>query len=224
MRIARIFIYTIFFAYPAFASGGGFGGFTVSGSSINVSDLNSAFQNSKYPELSRNLFMLGGGGFALVNHLLIGGEGFGGSSTVESESVKTSYSVGGGFFNLGYVLPVLKAVNIYPIVGVGGVGHSLSFRPRLFDVTFSDLLRNPSRVSSISAGSFALNFSLAIHIVEPFKGAPFVGFFLRGGYIYSLNKADWKLEDGGEILGGPEANLSFPFATFGIIFGGRSHD
>lgn len=206
------------------ASGGGFGGFSIFGLKLNISSINDALAQHNMPTFSDKAFATGGMGFALINRIFIGGEGFGGSSSVENDSIKLSFSSGAGFFNIGYVLPLGKIINLYPILGIGGIGHSITFRPRLGDMSFVELISNPKRTSIITTGSFAFNFSLGVHIVDLFGSPSFVSLFLRAGYILELSKPDWQFEDGAQVLSGPDKNLSAPFATFSILFGGRSKE
>jgi hypothetical protein len=53
-------------------------GYVVMGTSmLDIDELNTSLSNAGYSELSDNFFTLGGGGHAIINRIIIGGEGHG---------------------------------------------------------------------------------------------------------------------------------------------------
>ncbi|MGB9562002.1 MAG: hypothetical protein ACPL6C_04225, partial [bacterium] len=100
----------------------------------------------------------------------------------------------------------------------------ISFRPRLGDISFANLLANPKRTSKMTTGSLSFSFSLGVHLVELFGSISLASILIRGGYVLEVSKPDWSLDDGSKVFAGPEDNLSYPFITLTILFGGQSRD
>jgi hypothetical protein len=193
----------------------GYGGFSMSIMMPKVDSINARLQAHNFPALSKNQFALGGGGWG-GDKIVLGGSGFGGFETVENDSMQIEASYGGGFFEAGYVIPIVSFLRARPILGLGGTGYTMHFRPRLGDVSFDSLLVHPGRTSSIEGGGFALMGALGITI--PIQ---FIGIDIKGGYIFSPSKVNWSFEDGSKLLMGPYFKPGGLFVTVSFVFGGN---
>ena len=88
--------------------GTGRGYFMVGFSQIDFDELNSRLTAKGYPEFSNNLITLGGGGHAIINKLVIGGQGnaYLGSNEeaqIGDDRYEASVAAAAGFFNIGYL-------------------------------------------------------------------------------------------------------------------------
>lgn len=68
---------------------------------------------------------IGGRGLAVFGDFLMGGGGYGSSFTGSTEAGEASLSIGGGFFDVGYLLMKKNRTHLYTFVGFGGGGGSL---------------------------------------------------------------------------------------------------
>jgi hypothetical protein len=202
---------------------GGFGGFFFGGNTPAIEDLNSTLKNNGLPELETPFLTTGGGGYALIGKIFLGGSGFGGRGVAEGDSLKIVASTGGGFFEFGLQHLLHRSLIGYLMLGIGGYGIELELRPYLEDVEFEDLLKDPKRTSTLSMGGFALETALGLHYWFPMgKKGSFLSLFLKGGLIFTPSLGDWKLKDGAEVLKGPDVGSIHPVFQIGVCFGGKA--
>jgi hypothetical protein len=206
-------------AAPPFNGGFGFFGPTVG--IVDFSSLNSEFRTGGVrldKELGSLQWGFGGGGYAIIDRVIIGGSGWGSSQTVASDldSLGARISVSGGEFDLGYQVYSMKHLLIAPVLGIGGGGYTIELQKLTGDVpNFGQLLQNPGRTSTVSFSGLTLSPQLMVTI--PIS---FVGVQLRGGYCYTPTNPEWKLENGGKLLVGPAISKGMPFVALNVVFGG----
>jgi len=168
--------------------GGGRGYFMFGGNIIDIKSLNSKLESKGYSKFSDNFISFGGGGHGIIGKVIIGGEGHGlaGRETT-SGSYKTSIGAGYGFFNVGYLIYTTGAINIYPILGLGGGGIGVKIIEK-GTPSFDEVLDNPKRSAELSTGGFLLNLALGadylLKLGEDEKGGGGLVFGLRIGYTY----------------------------------------
>ncbi|MEO0101551.1 MAG: PDZ domain-containing protein [candidate division WOR-3 bacterium] len=198
--------------------GGGFGGFSPTLSIFNFNKVNEVLaQNQFTNKFSQTHFGFGGGGWAQVGKVTIGGFGFGGSQSVASDSLAIDADFGAGFFEVGYIPITIKFFNPRFLLGIGGGGFTFFLKPNKIPPTnFEDLIKNPNFGAKITKGGFALSPGLSLDF--PIS---FIGFSLKGGYIFFPGKSSWEYETGQKMNNGPDLNLSGPYFQFYIFFGGR---
>jgi len=202
-------------AVVAFAGGRGYGGFIVSYTMPDLSNLNSALTDyDPKLELESEFITYGGTGWG-GDKLMLGGWGFGGSRKFDGDSISIRMSYGGGFFEPGYFINIWRGFGVKPGLGIGGTGISLELRPKLSDIEFDSLLANPARTSAIHYGAFTIAPSLSILI--PIE---FIAIEIKGGYMWSPFTGEWELEDKANLLDAPKINPSGVFASAGLLFGG----
>jgi hypothetical protein len=204
---------------------GGVGYFQMGYAFFNQGNLNQLLNASGMPELENGSLSLGGGGHSIIRNFIVGGEGHGliGNES-ENNNYKVSQSGGYGFFNLGYLVVQKPAFNVYPILGIGGGGSSVTITDkRNLPSNFGDLLANPNQQSNLSKGGFMLNFSLGADyfIAGETNDKSTEGFLigLRVGYLLELNQNNWSIA-GQELSGGPDSGISGPFVRLTIGGGG----
>jgi hypothetical protein len=196
---------------------GGFGCFGPTIGLVNFDGLHAAFASGGITQPLASLqWGLGGAGFALIDRIVIGGSGWGGSQTVASDDLRASVEIGGGEFDLGYQVFSIKHLLIAPVLGIGGSGYTVELQKLSGDVpNFNELLQNPGRTSKVSFSSFSITPQLMVTV--PIS---FVGLQLRGGYCYTPVNPAWELDSGGKLLTGPTISKGMPFATLNVVFGG----
>jgi hypothetical protein len=164
--------------------------------------------------------MLGGGGYALADHVIIGGSGAGGEQTVASNTTRCKLDLAGGHFELGYAPLVTRHAFIAAALGIGGWGYTMTLEPTAGDVSNLDsLLARPGRTSQASFSRFTLTPELIIHVPISFAGIQ-----VKAGYMYSPTTPSWTLADGNKLLSGPKLANGTIFANLNIAFGGMDPD
>ncbi|MEO0068612.1 MAG: hypothetical protein ABIK23_05725 [candidate division WOR-3 bacterium] len=222
MKKALVLLMTVISAVFARSTAGGYGCFGPSLALINFDNINKTFRDNKVEELSSQHWMFGGGGYALVNRIMIGGAGWGGTQSVTSESLNLFCQVnyGGGEFRAGYAVLDLKNLLLVPTLGIGGGGYSINLGPYNQTVpNFDSLLHHPGRTSTVDFSGFTLNPQLAI--VIPIS---FVGVEIRGGYCFGPLAGDWKFADRGVLAKGPEMAKANPWFSLNVLLGGFSRE
>ncbi|MCX7907937.1 MAG: hypothetical protein N2560_00245 [Ignavibacteria bacterium] len=202
---------------------GGMGYFMPGVSILNIKDLNSTLASKNYPKFSSSLTSFGGGGHAIISNFIIGGEGHG-MFAKEQTTDKVSLNLGAGYgvFNLGYVLFSSGGLMVYPLVGFGGSGISLSLTERYIP-KFEQVLDSLKGHVELSTGGFLLHFAIGADFLITFDnsekahGGVMVG--LRAGFLYSPIAGDWKMDDV-KVSGGPEIGLTGAYIRLLIGGGG----
>ena len=210
-------------------SGGGVGYFAIGMSMLDLKDLNSRLTAHKYPEFSDNFLSIGGGGHGIKNKLIIGGEGHGlvtgeKSVSLNSKSYTTSLTCGYGLFYMGYLAYSKKALNIYPLLGIGAGGVTLKIAEDS-SPSFDQILDAPQRSVELIYGGFIVNLSVAmdyfIKFAETEKGFGGLILGLQAGYMLAPFTHDWKMNEN-DISGGPDMGFNGPYIRITIGGGGMS--
>ncbi|MCX7757726.1 MAG: PDZ domain-containing protein [candidate division WOR-3 bacterium] len=200
-----------------FETQGGAGYFGPGLGFINYRELNNLFALNFIPNLKRNHFMFGGGGYAQINRIRIGGYGVGGVQSVNNDQLNIEAGLGIGVFELGYSVVYTKGLLLTPYLGIGGGGISLKITPlgnrpaRLDDILG---LNANFGVSKVSKGGLILLPGISLDIPLIFTGLSF-----KAGYLYSPLSGSWEHEDYGQIAG-PDFNLQGIYTSLNVLFGG----
>ena len=195
---------------------GGFGCFGPTVGIVDFSGLDDALATGGISQkLGSMQWGFGGAGFALIDRVVIGGSGWGGSQTVGSDSLRATVQIAGGEFDLGYQVFSMKHLLIAPVLGIGGGGYAIEIE-KLSEgpITFGQLIENPGRTSTVSFSGLTLSPQLLVTV--PIS---FVGVQLRGGYCYTPMNPEWALQGGSKLSSGPAISKGMPFATLNVVFG-----
>jgi len=196
---------------------------------FNFNDINKAFKNADFPELTTPSISMGGGGHAVIANFIVGGEGHGYFGAItQNEHYKVSHGGGYGFFNLGYLVMNTPTTKLYPMVGLGGgsITVSITDREQIPD-SFDEILTSPARQSHIYTGGFTMNFSLSSDFFvmgqrsDQVSGGFFVG--IRAGYNLQLSGYNWYLDEQ-TLSGSPGSGMSGPYIRLTIGGGGISNN
>ncbi len=206
---------------------GGKGYFMIGWSALDLQPLNDALATSGYPRFSEDFLSMGGGGHAVLGWLVIGGQGHGYMSQERDAALtlanyRTAVTAGMGFFDLGVVAWSRGGASLTPLVGLGGGGLEVDIR-ELAAPTFSEVLAQPGRRSTLSTGGFLLDLGASFDwIIDRGRnfghGGPLVG--LRVGWVLTPFHGQWQLHSQ-DIAGGPELELTGPYVRF-MVGGGHS--
>jgi len=199
---------------PAFDRGG-LGFFTVGLRWAHLDPLHRALTGAGFAPLADRFVSLGGGGWAVLGRLLLGGEGYGllGQRTTLGDR-EARLAGGYGFFDLGYVIARSSAVRAYGLVGLGGGRWSLRIQEAGRVPDFAGLLRRPEGSTRLTTGGFLLQTAVGLDLGAPvvrrsgYRGDFLVG--LRVGYVWQPGGEGWRLEGGPPVVGGPDVRLTGP--------------
>lgn len=201
---------------------GGAGYFMPGVQVLTLSNLNSKLESKGYPKISTSFTSVGGGGHAIIANFVVGGEGHGIiGKDVTNDKYTLNLSGGYGIFDLGYVIFSKWGLNIYPMVGIGGSGLTLSITERTIP-TFDEILDNPKGHIEMTTGSLLLHFAIGADYIVSFggespKGGVLIG--LRAGLTYTPVAGDWKMADV-KVASGPETGLTGAYVRLKIGGGG----
>ncbi len=217
-------------AYWSAPFGGG-GGYIPAWFFPNFDELNKQLVSFGTAEFSKSgFYSSGGGGFAyigIINHLRMGGIGFGGSVSVKgiqnNYNKEAVYNLGFGGLTFEYTLPFIKdfGVSVGAIFGGGSLNIELYQNSGNFN--WDDIWNEVSfpnfpgdKVSrSMKSNFFAVAPTLTVDI-------PFYRFFVfrvGGGYLFAFH-GDWKADNNIPLINVPsKLNANSFFLQTGIFVG-----
>jgi len=204
----------------------GLGYFMIGGHQLDMDKFNEKLVAAGYPEFSENFIDIGGAGYAVINKLLIGGEGVAVFRDAENKGQTEIQLAGGyGMFNIGYALFSSKTFRIYPMLGLGYGGMIFSAINESEMPTFDQLLENPNRNLEMESDSFVMSLSVGADFLQILEeneyGFGGLVFGVRAGYLYCPFEGDWKINEE-DVPGGPDLNFTGPFIRLCIGGGGGS--
>jgi len=204
------------------SNAGGFLGYQMMYLTPNFAPLNDSFYSAGQSSINfeGGVYTQGVAGYAVSGALLLGGFGYKGSIINETSSLRVKADFSGGFFETGLALFKSGLLNIYPLIGIGSSNFKLNFRPLQTDETFRDVLISPARLSAIKTGGLSIEPAVIFQLWIKNKSSQSISFLIKVSYFYLPGKADWKFEDGGEVLKGPDFRPGGIVISSGIFFGG----
>lgn len=192
---------------------------------IDLTPLNDRLDNAGYPTFASEMISIGGGGYGVVNRILLGGEGHG-LITADQGFNGRNVTVGGGYglFTLGYLFRPHSSVRVFPQLGFGGGGLQLEIGSQGSADQFDDILDDPTRSATI--GKTSMLVSIGAGLEYEFSGPDEesgLRLGLRAGYLLSPLNSDWQLDEM-TLSGGPDATMQGPFLRLTIGGGGNDSD
>jgi len=184
--------------------------------------LDSAGPGRLYPKNLPLLFpILGGQGFGLFNHFLIGGSGAGLLSRSVDESGDRQVSASGawGTVDFGYQLIRVNGFLFAPVLSLGGYGMSVTASSKA-ETSFQDALQN-DRSSHLTNNGFLAGISLVSKVILIGKDAHEArarsgwALGLRVGGLYGIPLHGWK-SDGAKVNGDPPFGLRGGYAALSV--------
>ncbi len=199
------------------SSGGGLGGFQIAYMNPEIAPINTLNRQYGLPSFG-NLLALGGGGYAIAGKILFGGFGFGGSESVENDSMRVEYSKGAGYFTAGLQLVHRKFFYLFPTISFGGYSETITISPQNSDISWNSLYQNTARMSIVKRSGISLSPGLSILLFS--NGLP-LGLMLNAGYTLRTGRK-WNFEDGSKLLNAPSFKKFVPVISMTLLSGGIS--
>lgn len=195
---------------------GAFGGFGPQVAYTDFEGINLVLQDNGIGELDALHWMFGGGGWAHIGRVVLGGSGWGGSQTVSGESVLVRVDLAGGQFEAGYSVLKMKHCIITPMLGIGGSGYDIRVEnqqnlPR----NFEEFLNRAGPTSTIGFTGFTL--TPEVMFTFPIS---FFGLQLKAGYGFTPGTPEWEFGGGASLIKGPDVAQGMPFVVLNVVFGG----
>lgn len=210
----------------------GRGYFTIGWATLDLGELNTQLTGRGYTSFPETRLTIGGGGHGIRGRWLLGGEGqalIGKSQDTAraGQNYETVLNGGYGFLNIGYMAVKRGHLHAYPFAGIGGAGAQLQIRESSAP-TFDDVLRDPGRSASMTAGGLVLQFGVAVDqlfvLQSHESGAQShqsgLVFGLRVGYVFMPAQSAWRLNST-RVAAGPDVGLGGPYVRFVVGGGGR---
>jgi hypothetical protein len=206
-------------ATPKLVGVSAFGGAAV----IDLGPLNDRLTANGYAAKLPLVFpILGGQGFGLFGHFLIGGSGAGllARSVDGPNDSKVSASGAWGTVDFGYQLLRVNGFLIAPILSLGGYGMDVTIDQRASD-SFDSALQNHNRGANLTNNGFLGGISLVAktivigrnaHVADAKSGW---ALGLRIGGLYGIPSHGWR-SNGADITGGPSFGLRGGYAALSI--------
>jgi hypothetical protein len=205
---------------------GGAGHFGVGIIRPNLGSLNGKLTENGYPGLGDSVTVLGGGGYGIIDRLVIGGGGGGFTQTAANDQYSSTLEGGYGLFQLGYIVHSTERSRLFPLVGIGGAGATLRLRDlKRTAPGLGQAFTAPNEVA-YSTGSGLLDLGLGADFFlggddSPKRAGLIAG--LRIGYLHSFGQQGWKM-GGSPAPGLPSFGLDGPYLRLTIGGGGSGWD
>ena len=187
---------------------------------LDLDELNGrlAAQPEPYSAFPEDMLALGVGGHVRFQRFLLGGEGQALIATDEADFSDQRRARLSGFFaalTLGYAVVATPALDVYPLLQLGGGGVSMEIEER-GDQGFDEVLSDPGLSTTITNSTFLGGAGLGLDYA--FGNGLLIG--VRGSYNVTPGADNWK-GDERDILGGPDVELTGPVLRVMVGFGGR---
>ncbi len=187
---------------------------------IDVDETNAMLRNKGFPAVSDESKGSGGGFKYARGRFVIEGSGEGRGSQTDGKQYVTSFGVGSGSINAGYMVKQSRLLNIFPLVGVGGAVMSVNSKEQDDDGEAGE----EAESLELSTGGLLVNTGLGIDFTPRiWRFGLLLG--LRVGYVSAPDvKVNARNEETGEEGTGEEVDenpldFSGPYLRF-IVGGG----
>ncbi|GCC50357.1 hypothetical protein SanaruYs_05720 [Chryseotalea sanaruensis] len=210
--------------YPKINGGGG--GFTIGLGAMDIATMH-VFVPQDVSSFSKQHLLLGGSGYGIVNSFVLGGTGTGIlSENITTDSLKIQLGGGYGTFDFGYLIINRDKLRLFPTLGIGGGGYSVSIAKNK-NISANAIASDPGREVNINNGGFIFDAAINLNII-PFleldeKNNSYGGLMLgtKIGYVYGLPTTNWSFA-GGDITNGPDFGIKMFYVK--LFIGGFGFD
>jgi hypothetical protein len=188
---------------------------------VQLDDLNQRLAGlaEPYSPVGEDLVLFGGGLHGRIDRFILGVEVATLHSIEDADmgDERTADLTGmTGTLAFGFSILQSRRFDFYPLVQIGGTGATLHVEQR-DDPAWDEVLADPGRSSSLSTMMFHGAAGVGMDIT--FGNGLFLG--VRGSWAYTPPRDSWSDEEG-DILGGPELDMSGPSVRLMLGFGGDS--
>jgi hypothetical protein len=190
---------------------------------VDLKPLNDRLTGAGYGNKLPSLFpLVGGQGFGLFKHYLVGGSGaaFLSRSVDLPGNAEASATGAWGTFDFGYQLVRVSGFLLVPMVSLGGYGMSVSLSPKSAG-SFDDTVRNPARSTTLTnkggLGGISVLAKLIVlgHQAGVGDARSGLSLGLRVGGLYGIPFRNWQA-DGASVSGGPSFGLRGGYAALSL--------
>ena len=186
---------------------------------VQLDDLNERLATlpEPYSPVGEDLVLFGGGLHGRIDRVILGIEVATMYSIEEAEMADertASLSGMNGTLGFGFSIIQSRSFDFYPLIQLGATAATLEVEQR-DDPTWNDVLADPGRTSSLTSLMFYGSAGVGMDLT--FRNGFFLG--LRGSWGYTPPTDGWS-DEKGDIMGGPELDMSGPSVRLMVGFGG----
>ena len=194
------------------------GGFDIGVHALQLSQFNAALPAS-YSKVKDTALMIGGHGMTLMRRGIIGGEGMAlisARSNTAGNTYATRLTGGYGMIDVGYAAVRKRKLLVYPLLGVGGGAMQFAITPNA-GTTFSDVVNNPARMSTLTTTSMTIALRGGVtYMLRSRRPNGGMALGVRGGYVFTPFRSDWRNGETSTVSGGPALSTKGPEISISI--------
>ncbi len=172
-----------------------------------INDLKDPFLLGNDIKLNGLAMLGGGGGYGLLkNNILIGGSGFGYKIADATSRGQATFSIGGGFVNLGYLVIAKRSMIAYPYIGIGATGMNLKLKNNTSGESFNlgSAAIAPGQRKNFNCGGMGFEIGYAVKLLtfSIDEVGPHGGFMvgLQAGTYFFSGVDDWYEEKTDDVI------------------------
>lgn len=180
--IGAVLLFAGFSAFSQEGFSGGSGHFMTGTAITNMSSVNNYLKKSSMPGFSGTAMLIGGGGYSVINNVMIGGQGMAlAPARVGNSNGHASFGGGAGMVQMGYLFSC-KKILVYPAGGFGWGGTGLTVYNKELNFT-----------ESFSSSKFLMNLEINSEIFTVSNATEKAGFKygLSVGYMFNPQSEGW---------------------------------
>ena len=199
---------------------GGAGGINFGGFHVDPSGFNQ-FLPEGYPGFTGDFLSIGGDGYFMYENIIIGGSGQGlHGDEIRFNQQKANIEGGRGFFQIGYDFLHKDKFKLYPLIGLGGGGMTMTFST-LGNQSKTDIVDGNTNgnylQTDISWRSFMFDLGVGFDFFPETDGNSSPRLGIRAGYQFTPTHANFRYA-GGPVTGATSYSLNGYYIR--IIMGG----
>lgn len=157
--------------------------------SLSLSNINAKLAESGF-EAATASFGSGAGGYGYFGRFIFGGEGNYFSSIASNSASSTELNGGWGNFYFGYNLLAKSKGALYPSVGVGYGGATITAIRKVNQPTVNDILSN-GNAATLAIGSAFLHTA----VTYEWQINDSIGLGVKTAYNFTFGERDWRVYD-----------------------------
>lgn len=208
------------------------GGYQLMLTLLNTEPLDVVSGSLGMPDVSGQLFMHGGGGFAaigIIPNVRVGVYGGAGSKQVNADTSldgvaydrSLRFTSGYTGAHIDYAIPVLNKLTVAPGVLIGGGSTAIDYAQTQTPATFENLFGPQTARGANEQTSMLRTYFFAYPVLNiEYAMTQFILLRIGGGYMYGFGeKTEWENGHGAVITGVPEVSADGPTFTAGLFLG-----
>ena len=152
--------------------------------------------------------------FGIKNNVIFGLQNINGHQNQEEGNLSLDLSFRTRTYEAGYLIGLTNLM-FFLKAGAGYSHIDMTVSSQSDSSTFSGVLSDPGGSAYLTGSTLSLlcNAGMLMPISD------YLGILLTGGYIYGLNKPDWKFIEGRQLYEDPDIALVHTYIKVGIVLG-----